>query len=119
MSKVFLIGGLGNPERPQHIPNDWTIYNAPRPLYGNECWEGDFVHGRFYAAVEPQSKYHQLNQELDGWPCVWISKEEVVEWFSERLTERGISKAVADYPYEDVARMYYYAKQKEAAEAVQ
>lgn len=28
------------------------VANAPRPLAGDPCWEGDFRHGRHYAAAE-------------------------------------------------------------------
>lgn len=41
--------------RPEAIPASWTIYNAPRPLYGDTEWRGDFLTGIFYAAVDPNA----------------------------------------------------------------
>lgn len=42
-------------QRPEHIPAEWAIHNATRLLYGDQTWQGDFIHGAFYAAVAPQT----------------------------------------------------------------
>jgi len=42
--------------RPENIPEDWSIYNAPRPIPGEIVWDGDFLHGVFYAAVPPEAE---------------------------------------------------------------
>ena len=39
------------PGRPYNIPSDYLIFNAPRPLPGEITWEGDFLSGRYYAAM--------------------------------------------------------------------
>ena len=55
MDKVLFIEGYHEMTRPADIPADWTIYNAPRPLYGHKRWQGDFRHGIFFAAVAPRA----------------------------------------------------------------
>lgn len=35
------------------IPSSFVIYNAPRPLFGHLTWQGPFLTGIFYAAVDP------------------------------------------------------------------
>ena len=77
--------------RPDHIPEGWPIYNAPRPLYGEPTWTGDFIHGIFYAAVDPADDYGarfiQCNTNLDAWQLEWVSEEEAVVEAMQRLTD--------------------------------
>lgn len=69
-------------QRPANIPADWRIYNAPRPLYGDQTWQGDFFHGIFYAAVnlinDEANLYIQLNTNLDGWILEYVAEETAV-----------------------------------------
>ncbi len=69
--------------RPTHIPTGWPIFNAPRPLYEEPTWTGDFIHGIFYAAVDPDDLYGtdfiKRNADLDAWQLEWVSEEEVIE----------------------------------------
>ena len=82
--------------RPSHIPTDWPIFNAPRPLYGEPTWTGDFIHGVFYATVDPTDPYGPgfiiRNADLDAWQLEWVSEEEVVIEAMQWLT--------SEYPIE-------------------
>lgn len=55
---------------PDNLPNGWLVFNAPRPIYGTWLWEGDFRHGIFYAALDPESNEAaaliKRNHELDA-----------------------------------------------------
>ena len=67
------------------IPETTLIFNAPRPLYGNPVWQGDFQHGIFYAVVDfPNGEYSQEqyrdNVSLDGWLIEYASKDEAFSW---------------------------------------
>lgn len=43
------------------VPADWIIMNAPRPLVGDKLMEnGDFLDGRFYAAIDPKASTFAL-----------------------------------------------------------
>ena len=70
-------------KRPNHIPENWTIWNAPRPLYGDTAWEGDFVHGIFYAAIDPDSPFSESNIKdnisLDAWQLDFVTEEYAIE----------------------------------------
>lgn len=52
------------------VPANWIVFNAPRPLVGHKTFDGDFVCGRFYAAVDPSAEfaadYVRQNLELDA-----------------------------------------------------
>jgi hypothetical protein len=37
----------------RYAAKGWFICNAPRPIYGTETWQGNFVSGVFYAAIDP------------------------------------------------------------------
>lgn len=66
--------------RPADIPQEWPIHNAPRPLYGQKTWQGDFVHGIFYAAIDPADEYSagfvRENERNDAYELVFMSKEQ-------------------------------------------
>lgn len=72
-------------ERPADIPAGWTIYNAPRPLYGDTEWLGDFLAGMFYAAVDPNSneaawmiRTNETNQAAE---VVYITEVQAIETY--------------------------------------
>ena len=78
--------------RPSFVPESWTIYNAPRPLYGSTLpdgrreWTGDFLRGIFYVAVDPADPYaatwkkeneqlhaHIVQYRTDEWVRAWVN----------------------------------------------
>ena len=65
------------------IPIEWTIYNAPRPLYGSICWQGDFCKGVFYAAVDPADPdaawMVRRNEELDADVLHYVTEEQAFQ----------------------------------------
>ena len=70
---------------PSEVPKSWIIFNAPRPIHGHVQWQGDFLSGVFYAAVDPESVSRgwmiQDNQALDAIiaiPCDYEDMERVV-----------------------------------------
>ena len=66
-------------ERPD-VEQDWLIFNAPRPLYGHKEWQGDFLHGVFYAAVDRH-----------GDRAAWMVRENCMldGWILEHIDEQG------------------------------
>ena len=64
-------------QRPMNIPENWTILNAPRPIPGNMTWQGDFRHGIFYSAMNPDTQFFNSDfeqaKELDAWEIVYYS----------------------------------------------
>lgn len=68
--------------RPTQAPTGWAVYNAPRPLYGEPTWTGDFVHGIFYSTIDPTddlaAKFAERNAELDAWVLEWVSEEQAI-----------------------------------------
>lgn len=77
-------------DRPQSIPDDWLIFNASRPLVGDKTWDGDFVHGRHYAAIDPNGKYAdrniEQNRKLDGWALNYKSHDDAVKHAESVIT---------------------------------
>jgi hypothetical protein len=58
-------------EAPMNVAADWVVMNAPRPLAGHETLEGgDFLSGRFYAAIDPKGDNAkgmiEQNRKLDA-----------------------------------------------------
>lgn len=70
-------------DRPTDIPQNWPIHNAPRPLYGQKTWQGDFVHGVFYAAIDPTDKDSdwriKSNEALDAYELIFMTREQALD----------------------------------------
>jgi len=83
-------------ERPAEAPDGWIVYNAPRPIWGHTKWQGDFVTGVFYAAVDPEmddaDEMVAHNQLQHAAELTFISEE---EW-RRRVEEYG-RKMSAEY----------------------
>ena len=73
--------GMREQFRPDDIPADWTIFNAPRPLFGTQTWRADFISGIFYGAVDPKDDRAEMwireNNKLDADVLVWVTIDEV------------------------------------------
>ena len=70
-------------ERPHSIPENCLIFNAPRPLYGHMEWQGEFEHGIFYVAIDPDSHgaegFIEGNISLDGLLIEYWTKEKAID----------------------------------------
>lgn len=125
MNKVLFIEGYHETTRPDDIPADWTIYNAPRPLYGHKRWQGDFRHGVFFAAVAPEGNpadefndaagFHKRNRQLDGHVCMWVPKVDVMAYGAQKAAEYGIDLDEFDYPDLVSSFVQNYEYQEQAA----
>ncbi len=95
-------------DRPAHVGAGNIIFNAPRPLYG-EQWQGDFRHGIFYAAVaiaSPEAAlFIQKNLELDGWVCEYISDAHLMTWAQAYAAREGFD--LADFDEDDIERSFF------------
>jgi len=78
MKKIHIIDS-----RPAIIPRDWKIINAPRPLWGNQTWRGEFRHGIFYAGLDPNDTNHEIDiknaDNLDAWELVYWTPDKARE----------------------------------------
>lgn len=100
------------PEAEAKIGPDWYIFNAPRPLPGHVTWTADFLHGVFYAAINPHEKNAVWLAEqcisLDGWVIVFVDKEqiyrEVQAHYDTHFPDSGIK--VANYSLQAVFGRY-------------
>jgi len=94
----------------EYLEKGWIVYNAPRPLAGHATWQGQFRHGIFYAAVAPagdpvdefddHDRYTETNRRLDGWPCVLVSRNEIMDYGARIAKEYDLD--VADLDYDDI-----------------
>jgi regulator of replication initiation timing len=79
-------------DRPSEAPAGTIIFNASRPIYGHEEWQGDFAHGRFYVAVDPNGDRADWmikeNKSLDAWILEYRTEEEVVARAKASFKER-------------------------------
>jgi hypothetical protein len=66
----------------KRIPPEYMIMNAPRPLYASDDlhWTGDFVHGVFWVAVDPNDPLLiEMNLNLDAYRLHFIDYAAVAE----------------------------------------
>lgn len=98
---------------PTKAPKGFEIYNAPRPLYGTIrdtgqpfTWQGDFISGVFYAAIDPDDPdadgLRELNRAMDATRLVWVTQEQVigemVEYYNKRFSADRVEKIFKENP---------------------
>ena len=70
-------------ERERPVPAGWIVMNAPRPLLGSVTMQGDFVTGRFYAAIDPDDSMAKSficeNVKLDARIVVVVDRDTQME----------------------------------------
>ena len=70
-------------DRPTNVPQTWEIHNAPRPLAGQTFWQGDFIHGVFYAAFAPDDQFAEMftktNGSLDAYRLTYYTEAQARE----------------------------------------
>lgn len=76
--------------RPEGLPLDWVVFNAPRPLPGDIAWKGDFNHGIHYSALDPrfsetERKIMEDIDDHDGWRVILTTEQEFLAWTKPRL----------------------------------
>jgi len=95
---------LGLPE----IPKEWEIYNAARPFPAHKTWQGEFLHGIFYGAIDPDEEYadeyRKRAKELDASRLTFISRESVERWGQSYCEKHSIS--YDDFDFKTIARSY-------------
>ena len=86
--------------RPYQAPEGWTIWNAPRPLYGSVEWQGDFLHGIFYVAIAPDEQRSAWmiaeNASLDGWVIEFIDDDAYAKIVTEMAKALATKCAMTD-----------------------
>jgi hypothetical protein len=117
MAEFEIVERVG--ERPDDVPVGWRVFNAPRPLHGHKTWQGAFITGVFYAAVEPEGAYAddyvEHNRRDAAVEIRWISpeqwRERVMEYGRQMADEYGID--LAQFDYADIESSYRnYLRQK-------
>lgn len=95
------------------IPEDYLIYNAPRPLRGSIDWIGDFISGVFYAA-SPQTDIgaYWTNINLDAVILKYASEEDIRKFVDTVLVTEYPEVAKLDFEeyreyFEDKFFFYY------------
>jgi hypothetical protein len=99
---------------PPQAPLGWEIYNAPRPLYGSRdnsgpyTWQGEFISGVFYAAIDPDDPdaemWRQKNEQLDAVRLEFVSRQSVIDEMVEYYRQRfpcTFEKIFTEHPLKD------------------
>jgi len=86
-------------ERPD-VPEDWMIFNAPRPMWGTQEWydKNVYLHGRWFAAISPMDPYKldmlTRNEQDDGWLIVYHAEEQLQavgwEWVEKNYPDSDL-----------------------------
>lgn len=86
-------------DQPNEVGDDWTVWNAPRPLFGEVNWTGEFRSGVFYAAAAPDDpfydRYAERNAAQDARIVEVVTNDDLERVLADRLAENGYT--VADY----------------------
>ena len=95
---------------PDIAPAGWHVFNAPRPIYGHLYWDGDFRHGKFYAAVNPAKRdaagYIHENRDLDAVLLRFVAESDVRAWADAYLLNHGYAKDANDFTIDECWQSY-------------
>lgn len=96
------------------VPSDWIVLNAPRPLLGHDVWEGDWCHGRHYAAIDPDDEmapvYLRKSLDLDAWIVDCVGQAEIDAHVESMCAEYPDSAEwIRENSPEDKRRSYFQA----------
>jgi hypothetical protein len=84
-----------------------------------ECWQGDFRHGVFYAAVPPEGDpadefgdapvWTERNRKLDGWPCETVSMATIRAYWEAKVKEYPEIAELWPWPdaYKQIVESWY------------
>ena len=94
---------------PASIPDGWLIFNAPRPLPGQQ-WEGEYLRGRHYSAVSPADELKDLLlksiDDLDGWLVIEASEGDFELWIEKEVASHSYKGIVDDVIKESMRSQY-------------
>lgn len=99
-----------NFKRPTEAAPGWEIYNAPRPLFGTRVWQGDFISGVFYAAVDPNdpdaNRFRENNKNLDATLLEFVTRQsvidEMVQYYHDKYPADKVEKIFTEHPLDDM-----------------
>ena len=99
-------------KRPDDIPEDHLIFNAPRELAGYKYWQGDWHHGIFYVAVDPKDSYAEnhirVNIGLDGWLVEYISEKDIRIFIEDHAAAIGLHLPETPTPEQQEQWIQFY-----------
>jgi len=114
MRKVRIIEGFS---REISIPDGYEnaeIYNAPRPFPATVNWQGEFITGVFYGAIDPENEFADENRErarrLDVARLVFIGRDEVEAWGRAYCRKYGVD--YDDFDYADICQSFLHAEEE-------
>lgn len=120
--KKFILVGKPPTTTPsgKALPAAYPIHNAPRPLYGDITWQGEFVSGIFYAAFDPEHPdaefYTRRNAELNAIELTWVSEDEVKAWAREWAKTEDLEEVIEGiiaHDFQNVVRSYRLQHEEE------
>ena len=102
-------------QRPADTPEHMEIYNAPRPLYGHSYWQGPFICGIFYVAIDPSlpdaDELRRRTLENAGTQLFWVDEDTAFEkqrqWYIKHYPDTA-GEIVDDSQYHDYVVDAYF-----------
>lgn len=87
-------------ERRADIPANWIIFNAHRPLVGALEWQGEFLEGIFYAAVDPSAQLAnwqiEYNTRMAAITPKYITIDDVKSWMQKLCDMNGYDISILE-----------------------
>jgi len=86
----------------------WEVYNAPRPFPATVTWQGEFISGVFYGAINPEDEFADENRErarqLDVTRLIFVPRAEVEAWGRAYCEKYNVE--YEDFTWRDIAVAY-------------
>ena len=94
----------------RHENHAGTIFNAPRPLMGDDRWQCDFIHGIFYTAISSSDEYArqmiEKNHAQDAYVIEYVTKAEAIKLAHDDYVERGYEDRFPEFSPADLDMLF-------------
>lgn len=94
-----------------NLPPDWIVMNAPRPLLGDKLAQGEFLTGRFYAAIDPSVEFAKNLFDRN------VKDDASIVFVADAALQEAMALETISPEYQDAYRKMAPAKRSQAIES--
>lgn len=113
---LHVIRGWSQIDIPEGVPGSWEVWNANEPFSAHVTWEGHYMVGKYYGAIDPDDtlsdSYRRRAQERGAHRLVFHSRAGAEAWGRAWCAKHAQYFAYDDIEFRVTARAFLRHKRK-------